>query len=92
MEILERSKEVNAAKAVRYVGSQPHAIHGTAGLPEVLASCASVYVARLIVIFATFAVPCVGLTEGDEACDVNLRAERLIRAQDGVESFLRNIH
>src|SRR5258705_195162 len=83
-EIAERAKEICAIEAVRYIGSQSDAIYSSADLPKMLAPRARIRIARLIVILPTFAVPRIGPPEGDQSSDVNLRAERLIRAQDRV--------
>src|SRR6267378_1406795 len=81
-EITERAKEIHAVEAVRYVGTQSYAIHSSANLPKMFSSRARVHIAGLIVVFATFAVSRIGPPERDQSSDVNLRTERLIRAQD----------
>src|SRR5882724_4638446 len=82
--ISERPKKIYAIEAVRHVGSQSDAIHSSADLPEMFAPRARVRIARLIMVFPSFAVPRIRSREGDQSSDVNLRAERLIRAQDGM--------
>jgi len=58
-EIAERSKEIYAVEAVRYVRSQSHAIGRRADLPTMFSSHAGVRIAGLIVVFAAFAVSCI---------------------------------
>src|SRR5260370_28137434 len=81
--ICERAKEVCAAEAVRYASPQSHAIHSSSYLPQVLASCACVGVVGLIVIFAALAISCVGPPKDDESRNINFRAGRFVRAEDG---------
>ncbi len=81
-EIAERAKEIYAVEAVRYVGPQSDAIYSSADLPKMFAPRARIRIGRLIMIFAALAVPRIGPPEGDQSSDVNLWAERLIRAQD----------
>src|SRR6266446_10972814 len=83
-EITERAKEIYAIEGVRYIGTQSDAIYSSADLPKMFSSRPRVHIAGLIMIFATCAVSRIGPSEGDDAGDVNLRAERLIRAQDDV--------
>ncbi len=64
-EIAERAKEIHAVEAVRYVGTQSDAIHGSADLPEVFAPRARVRIAGLIMVFAALAVSRVGAPEGN---------------------------
>ena len=81
-EIAERAKEIHAIKAVRYVGPQSDAIYSSADLPKMFAPRARIRIGRLIMIFAALALPRLGTPERDHSSDVNLRAERLIRAQN----------
>src|SRR5260370_18554896 len=83
-EIVERAKEIHAIESVRYRRPQPDAIHSSADLPKMFSSRASVRIAGLIMIFAAFAVSCIGSPAGEQSSDVNLRAERFIRAQDSM--------
>src|SRR6266478_9619620 len=83
-EIAERPKEIYAIEAVRHVGSQSDAIHSSTDLPKVFASRARVRIAGLIMIFAALAISRVGTPEGNQSSDVNLGAERFVRAQDGM--------
>src|SRR5207253_7063332 len=83
-EISERAKKIYAIEAVRYVGPQSDAIYSSADLPKVFAPRARIRVARLIMVLATFAASRIGPPKGDQSSDVNLRAERLIGAQDGM--------
>ena len=81
-EITERAKEIHAVEAIRYVGTQSDAIHSSANLPKVFPPRPRIGIAGLIMVFATFAVPRIGPSKGDESSDINLRADGLIRAQD----------
>src|SRR5216684_2660890 len=83
-EIAERAKEIHAVEAVRYVGAQSDAIHSSANLPKVFPPCSRIYIADLIMSFATFAVRRIGPPERNHTGDVDLGAERLIRAQDSM--------
>src|SRR5690349_25126208 len=83
-EISERAKEIQTVQAVRYIASQSDAIYSSADLPKVFALRAGIRIVRLIVIFATFAISSIRPSEGEESSDVNLRAEKLICAQDGM--------
>src|SRR6267143_2598538 len=82
-EISQRAEEIYAVEAVWYIGPQSDAIQCSADLPKVFAPRARIRVARLIMILATFAVPRIGPPEGNQSSD-NLRAERLVCAQDGM--------
>jgi len=79
-----RTEEVYAVGAVRYVGTQSDAIHGSTDLPKVFTPRACVCVAGLIMIFAALAVSRVGPPESNQSSDVNLGAKRFVRAQDGM--------
>jgi len=81
-EIPERAKEIYAIEAVRYVGPQSDAIDSSADLPKMFSSRARVRIAGLIMIFAALAVSRIRTAEGNQSSDVNLGAQRLIRAQD----------
>src|SRR5713226_2029938 len=81
--ICERAEEVCAAEAVRHAGPQPNAIESPARLPKVFAPRASVRVVALIMIFAALAIPCVRTPEDDQSRNVNFRAGRFVRAEDG---------
>src|SRR6267143_421872 len=58
-EISQRAEEIYAVEAVWYIGPQSDAIQCSADLPKVFAPRARIRVARLIMILATFAVPCI---------------------------------
>src|SRR5258708_29388917 len=81
--IRERAKEVCAAEAVRHASPQPNAIHSSTCLPQVFTPCACVSVVGLIVIFTALAIPGGGMPKDDESRNVNFRAGRLVRAEDG---------
>ena len=83
-EIVEGAKDIYATDAIRHVVSQSDAIYRSADLPKMFSSRAGVCIAGLIVVFATFAVCCIRPPESDQSRDVNLRAENLVRAHDGM--------
>src|SRR5579859_4692945 len=81
-EIAERTKEIHAFETIRYVGTEADATHRSADLPKMFSPRARVRIAGLIMVFAAFAVSRIGPPERDQSSNVNLRAGRLIRAQD----------
>src|ERR1700724_3286415 len=83
-EIFDGIKEIHAIETVRYFGSQSDAIYSSADLPKMFAERARIGVAHLIVILATFAVPCIGPPEDNDPSNVNLRPTRFVCAQDGM--------
>src|SRR2546425_563278 len=78
----ERPEEICTVEAVRYVGPQPDAIHSSAHLPKVFAAPARVRVFSLIMIFAARTISCVGSPKVDQPSNIDLRAKRLVGAQN----------
>src|SRR5207244_4865835 len=83
-ETSQGAEEIYAIESGRYVSPQSDAIYSSTELPKVFTSSAGVRVAGLEMIFATFAISRIGPPKGDQAGDINLRAESFVGSQDGV--------
>src|ERR1700693_124404 len=62
--IRKRPEEIYAARPVRHVGPQSHAIHRSTHFPKMFAPRSGVRVVSLIMIFPALAVPGVAAAEG----------------------------